>query len=128
MKKDGVYRYSLQWAENTAERIKAGELLEQLGNRKSAVIIAALNDYMDAHPELCNGKGSIEVRVSGYDRRQIEEIIRSMMKEQSMVIAEKTDGEMPMDHHTDDDVSNYNDMLEDDIARMLDNLDLFNEL
>ena len=128
MKKDGVYRYSLQWAENTAEKIRAGELLEQLGNRKSAVIIAALNDYMDAHPELCSEKGSIEVKVSGYDRRQIEEIIRSMMKEQSVMIAERTDEKMSTDHQTEDDVSDYNDMLEDDIARMLDNLDLFNEL
>jgi len=128
MKKNGAYRYSLQWAENTAEKIRAGELLEQLGNRKSAVIVAALNDYMDAHPELCSGTGKIEVRVSGYDRKQIEEIIRSMMKEQSVMIAERTDEKMSTDHQTENDVSDYNDMLEDDIARMLDNLDLFNEL
>lgn len=128
MKKNGAYRYSLQWAENTAEKIRAGELLEQLGNRKSAVIVTALNDYMDAHPELCSGTGKIEVRVSGYDRKQIEEIIRSMMKEQSVMIAERTDEKMSTDHQTENDVSDYNDMLEDDIARMLDNLDLFNEL
>lgn len=128
MKKNGAYRYSLQWAENTAEKIRAGELLEQLGNRKSAVIVAALNDYMDAHPELCSGTGKIEVRVSGYDRKQIEEIIRSMMKEQSVMIAERTDEKMLTDHQTENDVSDYNDMFEDDIARMLDNLDLFNEL
>lgn len=48
-------------------------------------------NYMDAHPELYIGKGKIEVRVSGYDRKQLEEIIRSMMKEQSVMIAERTD-------------------------------------
>lgn len=128
MKKNGAYRYSLQWSENTEEKIRAGEFLEQLGNKKSAVIVAALNDYMDAHPEHCSGTGKIEVRVSGYDRKQIEEIIRSMMKEQSVMIAERTDEKMSTDHQTENDVSDYNDMFEDDIARMLDNLDLFNEL
>ena len=50
MKKNGIYRYSLQWAENTEEKIRAGELLERLGNRKSTVVIAALNAYMDVPP------------------------------------------------------------------------------
>ena len=125
MKKDGVYRYSLQWAENTEEGIRAGELLEQLGNRKSAVVIAALNDYMDAHPEICNGTGKIRVKISGYDRKQLEEIIRSMLKAQEVGIETQ---EMNT-HNTIDPSYGKNDSVsDDDITMMLENLQLFNEI
>ena len=49
MKKDGKYRYSLQFGMGTEEEIRAGELLENLGNRKSKVLIAALNEYIANH-------------------------------------------------------------------------------
>ena len=54
MKRDGKYRFSLQFGSETREQVQAGELLERLGNRKSAVVIAALNAYIAAHPSLLN--------------------------------------------------------------------------
>ena len=50
MKKDGKYRFSLQFSADSEEQVRAGELLERLGNRKSAVVVAALNDYLDSNP------------------------------------------------------------------------------
>ena len=47
MKLDGKYRFTLQFPADTERRIRAGELLEQLGNRKSAVVVAALCEYAD---------------------------------------------------------------------------------
>ena len=44
MKKDGKYRFTLQFSSDTEEQIRAGELLERLGNKKSAIIVEALND------------------------------------------------------------------------------------
>ena len=38
MKRDGKYRFSLQFGTETTEQIQAGELLERLGNRKSAIV------------------------------------------------------------------------------------------
>ena len=52
MRRQGVYRFSLQFPGDTEERVRAGELLERLGNRKSAVVVAALNQYLDQHPQL----------------------------------------------------------------------------
>ena len=49
MKKDGKYRYSLQFGMGTEEEIRAGDLLENLGNRKSKVLIAALNENIANH-------------------------------------------------------------------------------
>lgn len=55
MKRDGKYRFTLQFPADTERRIQAGELLEQLGNRKSAVVVAALCEYAEKHPELLPG-------------------------------------------------------------------------
>ena len=63
MKKDGKYRYTLQFGSETDEEYRAGELLESLGNKKSAVIIAALNEYLASHPELQSPYCKIEVKV-----------------------------------------------------------------
>lgn len=124
MKRNGVYRYSLQWAENTEEKIRVGELLEQLGNRKSTVIIAALNDYMDAHPELSSGNGKIEIKVFGYDR--MEEMIRSMIQEQNLIGQSQSDTVTKID--IDDGITSHNGAFDENIVRMLDNLEAFNEL
>ena len=41
MKKDGKYRFSLQFNSDTEEQLQAGELLERMGNKKSHLVIAA---------------------------------------------------------------------------------------
>ena len=51
MKKDGRYRFTLQFAMDSEENVRAGELLERLGNKKSRVVVAALNALADDHPE-----------------------------------------------------------------------------
>ena len=79
MRKDGKYRFTLQFSADNEDQIRVGELLENLGNRKSTVIISALSDYIDTHPEL----------QSGYK-------------------------------------SGTSEALEEDITKMLDNLDMFN--
>lgn len=77
MKKDGKYRYTLQFGLQTDEEYQAGELLERLGNKKSAVIIAALNEYMISHPELQSPYCKIEVKVgSNFSQDRVEQIVR----------------------------------------------------
>lgn len=119
MIKDGKYRFSLQFGMDSEEQIKAGELLERLGNKKSSVVVAALNEYLSAHPELQNQGCKIEVRIaSGYNQGKIEQMIRSMVEEKIAALqlpsaAAKTA------------VEEIPDTLEEDVAQMLDNLDLF---
>ena len=52
MRKDGKYRFTLQFGADSEDQIRVGELLEKLGNRKSMIIVSALSDYINAHPEL----------------------------------------------------------------------------
>jgi len=62
--KDGKYRYTLQFGMNTAEERQAGQFLEQLGNRKSPIIVAALNKYLEDNPELLDSQVCVRVHVS----------------------------------------------------------------
>ena len=56
MIRDGKYRYTLQFGMDTVEERQAGQFLEQLGNRKSPIIVAALNKYLEDNPGLLDGR------------------------------------------------------------------------
>lgn len=119
MKKEGKYRFSLQFGADSEEQIKAGELLEKLGNKKSAVVVAALNEYLKSHPDLQDTRGKIEVNLTcGYSRDKIEEIIRAVVAEH-LASFRMTE---PSEEFSQDDQT---ELLEADIAQMLDNLDMF---
>ena len=82
LKKDGKYRFSLQFSDDTAEGRKAGELLEGYGNRKSMIIVAALNEYIDAHPELNEGNCGIRVSVTPLaSPDELERMVRRVVEE-----------------------------------------------
>ena len=82
MKQNGKYRFSLQFKADSNANIAAGELLERLGNRKSAVVVAALNDYISVHPEIAAGATRISVRIeSEVKRESLEEMIRALIDE-----------------------------------------------
>lgn len=122
MKKDGRYRFTLQFGSDTEEQIKAGELLERLGNRKSTIIVEALNEYLFSHPELLDSNSKVEVKVAaGYSQTQIEQIIKKMVDDR---IANLQLDRIQKDT-SQDQIPDIPDTLEDDIGQMLDNLDLF---
>jgi len=81
MIKDGKYRYTLQFGMESVEEQRAGELLENMGNKKSPVIVAALNEYLDRHPELLTGKTVIQYRLSTVPPEQLKETIRQLIEE-----------------------------------------------
>ena len=81
MIKDGKYRYTLQFGMNTAEEQQAGQFLEQLGNKKSPIIVAALNKYLEDNPELLCSQVRVQVHVSGPDSRMLEDKIRQLIEE-----------------------------------------------
>lgn len=114
MKKDGIYRFSLQFRAGTEEQIRAGELLERLGNKKSQIIVAALNEYMAAHPELENRDCKINIKTSPvYDEEQIKQIIEDIMQQKF--------GNVQME----DNAETIQENTVDDISQMLNNIDLF---
>ena len=117
MRKDGKYRFTLQFGADSEDQIRVGELL---GNRKSTIIVSALSDYIDTHPELQSDYSKIEVKVaSAFDRSQMERLIRS-------IVEEKLSELHTTETIADTSMSGTSEALEEDITKMLDNLDMFN--
>ena len=118
MKKDGKYRFSLQFSDNTGKQREVGDLLERLGNRKSTVVVDAVSEYMQLHPELQGKNSKIEIRISsGITQEKIEQMVRSMVDErlaclQMSEAPRREEGPLP-------------EALTEDIETMLGNLDLF---
>ena len=127
MKKDGQYRFSLQFGSDSEKQVRAGEFLERLGKKKSIVVVEALNDYLLAHPELQEVRGrKIEVNVSGgYDRHKIEQIIRSIVEEKIAGLCVPAANSQPIDSKATALQEELPETMEDDIGQMLDNLDFF---
>lgn len=118
MKKDGKYRFSLQFSDDSEELREVGDLLDQLGNRKSIVEVAAVREYMLSHPELQEKKSKIEVRISsGITQEKIEQMVRSLVDER---LASLHVSEAP--RREEDSLP---EALTEDIETMLGNLDLF---
>lgn len=121
MKKDGKYRFSLQFGTETEEQVQAGELLEKLGNRKSQIIVAALNEYMISHPELQNPHCKIEVKftsTSEYNRSDIEQLVRALVEEK-LTLAQASNVMQKDGDRT------HSSILDEDIATMLENINIF---
>lgn len=119
MKKDGRYRFTLQFGSDSEEQIRVGEFLESLGNKKSTVLVDVLNEYLLSHPELQEAHCKIEVKVaSGYNQDKMEQIIRKIVEER---IAKMQLAEIQAEASQD----GIPETMEDDIAQMLDNLDFF---
>lgn len=117
MKKDGKYRYSLQFGMGSKEEIRAGELLESLGNKKSKVLIAALNEYVANHPELESEHCELKVSFRSVLMELLEMKIRQLVEERlSIPVSPPASKEIPTEHA---------DSVSQDIVDMLDDLELF---
>lgn len=117
MKKDGKYRYSLQFDAVAEEQIQVGELLEKLGNRKSAFIVSVLNEYIKAHPEILEDNAKIKVQVEPSIRRaELEKMVLS-------IIEKKLPGMQP--NRSPEVFEELPVIADSDIDEMLQNLDLF---
>lgn len=117
---DNKFRFTLQWGIESEERLVAGQLLEKLGNKKSEFVIMAVSEYIRAHPEVAvpESKVSITVQltqtnaqlmdmVKGMAKAAVEELMAGMTVT-PVLSASGNSGPSP-----------------EDLAAMLDNLDVF---
>ncbi|MCQ2443045.1 MAG: hypothetical protein MJ077_08065 [Oscillospiraceae bacterium] len=84
MKKNGKYQYTIQFSASAPENQRVGEFLERMGNKKSRVIIAALLEFLNAHPEIIPADSStIEIRVDApVSDNDLESMVRRIVGEQ----------------------------------------------
>ena len=116
MKRDGVYRFNLQFPADTEERIRVGEVLERLGKRKSSLVVAALGEYLDRHPhwEAPEVRLKSEQQVA-LNRDKLEEIVRQLVEEKLAALPRSRQELSPVAEEEPDL----------DISQMLENLELF---
>lgn len=116
MKRDGVYRFNLQFPADTQEHIRVGEVLERLGKRKSSLVVAALGEYLDRHPQWETPEVRIKIeQQSALTREKLEELVRRLVEE-------KLDS-LPVSSQEADPA--VEEELDSDISQMLENLELF---
>lgn len=116
MKRDGVYRFNLQFPADTQEHIRAGEVLERLGKRKSSLVVAALGEYLDRHPQWETPEVRIKIeQQSALTREKLEELVRRLVEEKL--------ASLPVSSQEADPV--VEEELDSDISQMLENLELF---
>ena len=117
MKAEGKYRFNLQFSDDSEKQVQVGEFLERAGNRKSAVIVDALYEYLQKNPDLLRPEVKIQIQSTPrFDRREIEQMIRG-------VVAEYFKSEQLVSGYAS--LETPEDDMDDDISQMLDNLDLF---
>ena len=129
MKRDGKYRYSLQFPDTTEENRMVGELLERMGNRKSTLIVDAVREYLLHHPELREENCKIEISVTPLKTTEnLENLVRQMVEERiALYRQEDSNAYQSGEDMQKEEMKQIepSDSLEDDISQMLDNLDFF---
>jgi len=74
------YRFSLQFKILSDAHRQVGEFLESLGNKKSAVAVTAVAEYIKAHPEVLNRDNPIKVIAAhGYSEETLQARIRELI-------------------------------------------------
>ena len=116
MKRDGVYRFNLQFPADTQEHIRVGEVLERLGKRKSSLVVAALAEYLDRNPQWETAEVRIKIeQQSTLSRDNLAEIVRQLVEEKL--------ASLPVSSQEADPAADEE--LDSDISQMLENLELF---
>lgn len=76
------YRFTLQWSAETAEKMLAGDFLESLGNRKSELVVMAINEYITTHPEILTAGNKLKIVVKpNITHEQIKSMVTALLEE-----------------------------------------------
>ena len=84
MKNENQYRFNLQFTAHSDDEIRVGEFLSSLGRRKSFIIIAAVIEYLDNHPDFSSE--SSRIRITSVSAEQLEAKIRTIIDEKLSVL------------------------------------------
>lgn len=122
LRKGNRFRFTLQWGIDTQERSAAGEFLERLGNKKSDIVVTAIWEYLQRHPEAMAPEARLKVTAQPvYNRKQMVSEIKGIVK----AYLEETRLAIPVSGETDQRENKSAELSEDDLNSMLENLDMF---
>lgn len=84
MKKNGKYRFSLQFPAVTDQQIAVGDTLEKMGNRKSAIIVNAVFQYIADNPDLISAEYSHSLKKINNNPKSKDPILKGGIASQKM--------------------------------------------
>lgn len=118
MRTHGGYRFSLQFGADSEEKVRVGDFLERMGNRKSVMIINAVSHYLDDNPKLESSGNEVKVQINALMKKEeIESLIRTIIEERMAGMSSLSTPE--------NSAPSVQKALEEDITSMLSNLALF---
>ena len=119
---DNKFRFSLQWGADSEEKVRAGHLLEKLGNKKSEIVVLAVTEYMKAHPEVATPGGKISITIQP---TQTVDQLQALVKEMAMAaVSELMTGMALVPASIQNDTQPAS-PSQDDLDEMLRNLEIF---
>lgn len=123
MRAGNRFRFSLQWGTDTEEKIKAGQFLERLDNKKSEIVVMALTEYMTAHPEIVIPGNKVVITVHPTQpAEELEAMVKSLAK---AAVVELMSGMTLIPAGTMPGGDAPAGPSQDILDQMLDNLDMF---
>ena len=117
---DNKYRFTLQWGIGSEEKVLAGQLLEKLGNKKSEFVIMAVAEYIRTHPEVAVPENKISINIQP---TQTNAQLMAMVKDMAKAAVEELMAGMTVT--TVPSAAGNSGPSPEDLAAMLDNLDVF---
>ena len=93
MQTEKGYRFTLQFPNLTEQQITVGELLERSGSKKSRLVVEAVAEYIQRHPEtMMTPEGIINIEVKSappvIPKKEIEDICKAMIEK---ILSERGD-------------------------------------
>lgn len=124
LRKDNRFRFSLQWGNDTQERVLAGEFLEKLGNKKSDFIVMAIWEYLQQHPEAMAPGTKIKIMTQPlFSREQVLSEVRDLVR----AYVEEAKLAIPADNTSSAQEAKQTGPSADDLNDMLENLAVFEQ-
>lgn len=118
MKKDDSYRFNLLFKADSDIAEKVGAFLEGAGNKKSKIVVSAVAEYLENHPEILNNR--TEQTPRALYQAGLEKIVKSIVM--------STIGELKLDSAfftTQETTDIISDAVDDNVMTLLDNLSFF---
>lgn len=115
MFRNGKYRYTLEFSGETEQAIRVGRFLEACKNKKSRIVIPAIDAYLTAHPDLLSPRMEI---VLSHDNGLSKGEILKLIEAEIAKVASSQEFESRVQVAPDI-------ILESELDTMLDDLDAF---
>lgn len=118
MRDGDKYRFNLQFTADSEAASLVGETLEKAGKRKSQIVVAAVKEYIDNHPDVLESCQSITPHE--VYKTDLEQMIRAIVDEKLSEVNISSTG-----LEENRSVETLKDEIDTDVLTMLGNLKMF---